>query len=400
VGARVASAAVKSPILAWSLPLTDLWWGQALLKRGQPAAAIEKFMLASKKGPKFADPLEGWGAALMAKNQSHLALVKFAEAEKYAPNWGRLHLKWGEALLFAGRREEAAKIEAARAAGTRITANMYVYPASATGLDAAMPPWVQDGGLEKWIERLKDPAIRKRVIAEMRNPHPKDWDSAYGAAGASGVLFLNFKNSKLKPLIGKTLSEVAQMRGKSPEETAMDLVAEDSSRVDVAYFLMSEDNIRREVALPWMSFDSDESAPSNEGLFLKSSYHPRAFGNFARVLAKYVRDERAVSLPEAIRRLTSFPAETLSLKDRGRIKAGFAADIVVFDPTTIQDHATFEKPMQYATGIIDVVVNGKLSLENGKLTSARPGRFVHGRAWIGQPGGGCRASSRAWTWMK
>jgi N-acyl-D-amino-acid deacylase len=293
-----------------------------------------------------------------------------------------------------------AKVEAARAHGTRITADMYVYPAAATGLDAAMPPWVQDGGLEQWAERLKDPSIRKRVIAEMRNPHPKDWDSAYGAAGAGGVLFLNFKNPKLKPLIGKTLAEVAKIRGKSPEETAMDLVVEDGSRVEVAYFVMSEDNIRREVALPWMSFDSDESAPSIEGVFLKSSYHPRAFGNFDRVLAKYVRDEKAVSLPEAIRRLTSFPAETLSLKDRGRLKAGYAADVVVFDPATIQDHATFAKPMQYATGVIDVVVNGKLSLENGEPTAARPGRFVHGRAWTGQPGGGCRASSKDWTWVK
>jgi N-acyl-D-amino-acid deacylase len=293
-----------------------------------------------------------------------------------------------------------AKIEAARAAGTRITADMYVYPASATGLDAAMPPWVQDGGLEKWIERLKDPTIRKRVAAEMRNPHPKDWDSAYGAAGAGGVLFLNFKNPKLKTLIGKTLAEVAKQRGTSPEETAMDLVAEDGSRVEVAYFEMSENNIRREVALPWMSFDSDESAPSTEGVFLKSSYHPRAFGNFDRLLAKYVRDEKVLSLQEAIRRLTSFPAETLSLKDRGRLRAGYAADIVVFGPATIQDHATFEKPMQYATGVIDVVVNGKLSLENGEPTSARPGRFVHGRAWTGQPGGGCRASSRNWAWLK
>ena len=292
------------------------------------------------------------------------------------------------------------RIEAARARGVRITADMYAYVASATGLDASMPPWVQDGGLEKWIERLKDPAIRAKVAAEMRNPHPTDWDSGYGSAGPEGILLLGFKTEALKPLAGKTLAEVARMRGKSPEETAMDLVVEDGSRIEVAYFEMSEDNVRREVALPWMSFDSDAAAPSAEGVFLRSHDHPRAYGNFARVLAKYVRDDHALSLAEAVRKLSAFPAETLSLADRGRLKVGDVADVVVFDPARIQDHATFEQPAQYATGVKDVIVNGVLALEDGEPTAARPGRVVRGRAFRTEIGGGCRTASSDWTWSR
>jgi N-acyl-D-amino-acid deacylase len=310
-------------------------------------------------------------------------IYHFKQAGK--DNWGKL-----DAAI--------ARIEDARAHGTRITADMYAYVASATGLDASMPPWVQDGGLEKWIERLKDPAIRARVAAEMRNPHPADWDSGFGSAGPDGILLLGFKTERLKPLAGKTLAQVAKMRGKSPEETAMDLVVEDGSRIEVAYFEMSEDNLRREVALPWMSFDSDAGAPSAEGVFLRSQDHPRAYGNFARVLAKYVRDNRALSLAAAIRKLSALPAETLSLSDRGRLREGYVADLVVFDPGKIQDHATFEKPAQYATGIVDVVVGGRLALADGEPTSERPGRVVRGRAWKGAPGGGCRAASADWTW--
>ncbi len=293
-----------------------------------------------------------------------------------------------------------AKIEDARAHGIRITADMYAYVASATGLDASMPPWVQDGGLEKWIERLKDSAIRARVAAEMRNAHPADWDNGYGSAGPEGILLLGFKTAALKPLAGKTLAEVARMRGKTPEETAMDLVVEDGSRIEVAYFEMSEANVRREMALPWMSFDSDAGAPSNEGVFLLSHDHPRAYGNFARVLAKYVRDDKALTLPAAIRKLSALPAETLSLNDRGYLKAGYAADVVLFDPAKIQDHATFEVPNQYATGVVDVVVNGRLALADGEPTAERPGRVVRGRAWKAAPGGGCRASSADWTWSQ
>jgi len=274
---------------------------------------------------------------------------------------------------------------------------MYVYTAGATGLDAAMPPWVQDGGLEAWIEQLQDPAIRARVIAEMRDPSPA-WENLYGAAGATGTLLLAFKNPTLKPLTGKTLAEVAQMRGVSPEDAAIDLVIEDGSRVGVAYFLMSEENVRREVALPWVSFDSDEQSPAPEGVFLKSNPHPRAYGNFARLLAKYVREEHVLTLAQAIHKLTAFPAATLSLVDRGSLRAGDFADVVVFDPETIQDHATYQQPHQLATGVEEVWVNGVRALRHGEATGAASGRAVRGRAWTGARGGGCRASASEWSW--
>jgi N-acyl-D-amino-acid deacylase len=301
-------------------------------------------------------------------------------------NWNKL-----DALIH--------EVETARAAGIRITADMYVYTAGATGLDAAMPPWVQDGGLEAWIARLKDPVVRTRVLAEMRDPAPA-WENLYGAAGAAGTLLLGFKNPALKPLMGKTLAEVARQRGVSPEDAAIDLVAEDGSRVAVAYFLMSEENVRREVALPWVSFDSDADAPAPEGVFLKSSRHPRTYGNFARVLAKYVREERVLTLQEAIRKLAALPAATLSLTDRGMLKAGDFADLVVFDPQTVQDHSTYERPQQLATGVDDVWVNGVRALRNGEATGAASGRAVRGRAWTGAAGGGCRASARDWTWSR
>jgi len=306
-------------------------------------------------------------------------------------------------LKVAGRRNWEkldaliAAVEKARAGGTRITADMYVYTAGATGLDAAMPPWVQDGGLEAWIGRLRDPKVRTRVIADMRDPTPA-WENLYGAAGADGTLLLAFKNPQLKPLTGKTLAEVARQRGVSPEDAAIDLVIEDGSRVGVAYFLMSEDNIRREAALPWVSFDSDEQAPAPEGVFLKSNPHPRAYGNFARVLAKYVREEKALSLPQAIHKLATLPAATLSLPDRGQLKSGYFADVVVFDPATIQDHATYERPHQLATGVDEVWVNGVRALRQGVATGAASGRAVRGRAWTGAGGGGCRASAQEWTW--
>ena len=306
-------------------------------------------------------------------------------------------------LKVAGRRNWdkldalIAAVEQARASGTRITADMYVYTAGATGLDAAMPPWVQDGGLEAWIERLRDPKLRARVMADMRDPAPT-WENLYGLAGAGGTLLLAFKNPQLKPLTGKTLAEVAQARGVSPEDAAVDLVIEDGSRVGVGYFLMSEDNIRREVALPWVSFDSDEAAPAPAGVFLKSNPHPRAYGNFARLLARYVREEKALSLPQAIHKLATLPAATLSLADRGELKRGYFADVVVFDPATIQDHATYEHPHQLATGVDEVWVNGVRALRHGEATGAASGRAVRGRAWTGGGGGGCRASPHEWTW--
>ncbi len=289
------------------------------------------------------------------------------------------------------------KVEAARKSGVRISANMYTYTAGATGLDAAMPPWVQNGGLEAWIEHLKDPATRAKVIAEMRNEHP-GWENLYGHAGAEGTLLLGFKNEKLKPLTGKTLAEVARMRGQSPEDTAIDLVIEDGSRVGVAYFLMSEDNVKRQLTLPWVSFGSDEQAEEPTGVFLKSQPHPRAYGNFDRVIGHYVRDEHVLSLPEAIRRLSNLPARDLSLKDRGMLKKGYFADVVVFDPATVADHATFPRPQQFSTGVIDVLVNGKIALKDGEPTGAASGRVVRGRAWKGYKGGGCKASAKAWTW--
>ncbi|MEJ1963665.1 MAG: amidohydrolase family protein [Gammaproteobacteria bacterium] len=292
-----------------------------------------------------------------------------------------------------------AKIEAARAAGTRITADMYTYTAGATGLDAAMPPWVQDGGLEAWIARLKDPAQRARVVADMRDPRPA-WENLYLFAGAKGVLLLGFKNPSLRPLIGRTLAEVAAERHVSPEDAAIDLVIENGARVEVAYFHISEANVRRQITLPWISFGSDSAAPAPEGVFLTENPHPRAYGNIARLLARYVRDEHVISLPEAVRRLTSFPAATLSLKERGRLKKGYYADVVMFDPATVQDHATFEKPHQLATGIDNVWVNGVRALADGVATGAASGRVVRGRAWTGAPGGGCRASSQDWKWSR
>ncbi|MGB6353793.1 MAG: D-aminoacylase [Steroidobacteraceae bacterium] len=300
-------------------------------------------------------------------------------------NWGKLD-------------HVVAMIDAARASGVRITANMYTYTAGATGLDAAMPTSIQSGGLEAWIARLKDPAIRAQVIKEMRNPHPATWENIYGAAGPEGTLLLAFKNPKLKPLTGKTLAEVAKMRGVSPEDAAIDLVIEDGSRVGVAYFLMSEDNVRRQVALPWVSFGSDEQGDAPEGVFLLSAAHPRAYGNFARVFAEYVRKDHVITVEEAVRKLTSLPADNLSLKDRGRLKAGAFADVVVFDPNTIQDHATFEKPHQLSTGVSYVIVNGKMAIKDGVPTGTATGRVVRGRAWTGNPGGGCRNSAKDWSW--
>lgn len=307
------------------------------------------------------------------------------------------HLKIAGKTNWSKLDSVVAAIEAARAAGTRITADMYTYTAGATGLDAAMPPWVQNGGLEAWIARLRDPAVRARVITEMRDPNSK-WENLYARAGAGGILLLAFKNPSLRPLVGQTLADVAKARGVSPEDAAIDLVIENGARVEVAYFLMSEDNIKRQIALPWVSFGSDAPAPAPEGVFLYSNQHPRAYGNFARLLGKYVRDEKVVSLQEAIRKLTSLPAATLALQRRGRLSAGYFADIVVFDPARIIDRATYEKPHQLAAGVEEVWVNGVRALRQGIASAVASGRFVRGRAWTGAPGGGCRRSSRDWSW--
>ncbi|UCE50281.1 MAG: amidohydrolase family protein, partial [Phycisphaerales bacterium] len=274
-----------------------------------------------------------------------------------------------------------AKVEKARAEGLRITADMYNYTAGATGLDAAMPPWVQAGGHRAWVARLKEPQVRRRLIKEMATP-TDEWENLYLLAGSpENVLLVEFKNPRLRHLIGKTLGEVARMRGKSPEETAMDLVIEDDSRVGTVYFLMSEENVKKQIKLPWVSFCSDAGSLAPEGVFLKANPHPRAYGSFARLLGKYVRQEKVITLAEAVRRLTSLPAENLKLDKRGRLAKGYYADVVVFDPKTIIDHATFEKPHQYATGVKHVFVNGTQVLKDGEHTGAKPGRVVRGPGW-------------------
>jgi N-acyl-D-amino-acid deacylase len=300
-------------------------------------------------------------------------IYHFKQAGK--PNWGKL-----DAAI--------ARVEAARASGQRITADMYTYTAGATGLDAAMPTWVQSGGLEAWIKRMKDPKVRARVIEEMRTPTDKWENLLVLSGGAENVLLASFKNPKLKPLTGKTLAEVAKMRGKSPEETAIELVSEDNSRVGTIYFLMSEENVKREVGLPWMSFGSDAEAPAPEGVFMKSSTHPRAYGNVAHLLGHYVRDEKAATLQDAIHRLSWLPATNLGIRGRGALRPGYYADVVVFDPATINEHATYAKPHQLATGVSDVFVNGVQVLKDGAHTGAKPGRVVHGPGWTGWPDGG------------
>ncbi len=293
------------------------------------------------------------------------------------------HLKAGGRSNWQKMDQVIAMVEAARDEGLSITADMYTYPAGATGLDAAMPPYVQEGGHDAWVERLRDPAIRTQVAREMQSD-PDDWENLYSAAGgAENLLLVGFRQDSLKYLTGKTLAQVAEMRGTSPEETAMDLVIADDSRVGTVYFLMSEENIEKQIALPWVSFDSDAGSMAPEGVFLESNPHPRAYGNFARLLGRYVRDRRVISLAEAVRRLTSLPATNLKLRRRGSLTPGYFADVVVFDPATIQDHATFEEPHQLSEGVHHVFVNGKQVLRDGGHTGATPGRVVRGPGWTG-----------------
>jgi N-acyl-D-amino-acid deacylase len=275
-----------------------------------------------------------------------------------------------------------AAIEAARADGVRVTADVYPYTAGWTGLDASMPGWVQEGGLQEWIRRLRDPAVRERLKREMSTPG--DWDNWLLAAGSPDrVLLVGFRTDSLQPLTGKTLADVAARWRTSPEEAAMDLVVRDGSRVMAVYFVMSEENVRRAMELPWVSFGSDEGAIAPERPFLGRNPHPRAYGTFARVLGRYVRDEKVLPLEEAVRRLTSFPAENLRLRDRGRLAPGTFADVVVFDPATVADHATYEDPHRYATGVLHVFVNGVQVLKDGGHTGAKPGRVVRGPGWTG-----------------
>jgi N-acyl-D-amino-acid deacylase len=334
---------------------------------------IELSKVAAKYDGLYASHLRSEGTALVEAVDELIRIAREAgiRGEIYhlktagKPNWPKLD-------------QVIANVEKARAEGLQITADIYTYPAGSTGLNSSMPPWVQDGGFEASIERMKDPQIRKRIAREM-NQWSGEWENMYmQAGGAEGILLVSFKNDALKPLTGKRLSEVAKMRGKSPEETAMDLIIEDDSRVGTIYFTQSEENLRRKIQLPWVSFCSDSASVAPEGVFLKSNVHPRAYGSFARVLGKFTREEKLLTIEEAVRKLAALPAQTLKLDRRGLLKEGYFADVVVFDAAKIQDHATFEKPHQYATGVVHVFVNGGQVLKDGEHTGAKPGRFLRG----------------------
>jgi N-acyl-D-amino-acid deacylase len=334
---------------------------------------IELCKVAAKYQGKYISHMRSEGNQLLEAIDELLRISKEANipAEIYhikaagQPNWGK-----ADAML--------AKIEDARKAGLKITADMYTYTAAGTGLDACLPPWTEDGGYPALFKRLRDPAMREKIAAEVRTPSDK-WENLYLAAGSpEKILLSGFKSEKLKPLTGKSLAEVAKMRGKEPIETAMDLISEDESRIDSIYFLMSEENVKKEIAKPWISFGSDEASQAPEGNFLKSNCHPRAYGNFARVLGKYVRDDKVLTLADAIRKLSGLPASNVGLDHRGFVQEGMFADVVVFDPATIGDRATFEKPHQYAVGVKHVFVNGVQVLKDGEHTGAKPGRALWG----------------------
>jgi N-acyl-D-amino-acid deacylase len=340
---------------------------------GAYAKTEELVALASAAGPDgmYVSHMRSEGNRLLEAVDELVTIAREAHvpAEIY-------HLKAAGRQNWAKMDEVIRRVNAARASGLRITADMYTYTAGATGLDASMPTWVQAGGYEDWRKRLKDPATRKRVLAEMRAPSDEWENFLMLAGGAEHVLLVGFKSEKLKPLTGKTLADVAKMRGVSPEDAAIDLVIEDGSRVSTIYFLMSDDNLRKQIAEPWVTFGSDAESSAPEGVFLKSSTHPRAYGNFANLLGRFVRDERILPLAEGVRRLTSLPAENLGLAERGLLRPGYFADVVVFDPATMAARATYEKPMQYSTGVVHVFVNGSQVLKDGEHTGAKPGRVV------------------------
>jgi N-acyl-D-amino-acid deacylase len=293
------------------------------------------------------------------------------------------HLKAAGQENWSKMDEVIRRVEEARAEGLRITADMYTYTAGATGLDAAMPPWVQEGGYDAWAERLEDPSIRARVAVEMRTP-TDEWENLALAAGSPDrVLLVGFRADSLKHLTGMSLAEAADLYGTTSEEVAMDLVVKDGSRVGTVYFMMDEQNVMRQIALPWVSFGSDAGALATREPFTLSSPHPRAYGNFARLLGRYVREEGVISVAEAVRKLTSLPADNLGLRRRGRLQVGYFADVVVFDPATVTDHATFQEPHQYASGMVHVFVNGEPVLRDGEPTGAKPGRVVRGPGWEG-----------------
>jgi N-acyl-D-amino-acid deacylase len=288
------------------------------------------------------------------------------------------HIKAAGQKNWSKEDELLARIERAQKEGLNVRADMYTYIAAGTGLDACLPPWTEDGGYPALFKRLRDPATREKIKAEVKIDSDK-WENLYLAAGSPDkILLVGFKSDKLKPLTGKTLADVAKMRGKDPIDTMMDLIAEDESRIGTIYFVMSEDNVKKQLAKPWISFGSDEASQATEPPFTKSNPHPRAYGNFARVLGKYVRDEKVLSMTEAIRRLSGLPATNLGLDHRGFLKEGMFADVVVFDPATIVDRATFDKPHQYAIGMKHVFVNGVQVIKDGEHTGAKPGRALWG----------------------
>jgi len=338
---------------------------------------VELAKVASQSGGMYVSHMRSEGNRLLEAIDETLTIAREANirAEIY-------HLKASGESNWPKLAAAIEKIEAARKQGLDVTADMYTYTAGSTGLDAAMPPWVQEGGYKAWAQRLRDPKVRARVRKDMTTPQDV-WENLMLAAGGDGTLLVGFKSEALRQYAGKTLGEVARLRGTSLQDTAMDLVVEDGSRVQVVYFLMSEENVRRQIALPWVSFGSDAASMASEGVFIKTSTHPRAYGNFARLLGKYVRDEHVVTLQEAIRKLTSLPAATLRVKERGRLAPGYFADVVAFDPRTIADRATYEKPHQHATGVRHVWVNGVQVLKDGEHTGQKPGRVVRGPGWKG-----------------
>jgi N-acyl-D-amino-acid deacylase len=334
---------------------------------------IELCKVAAKYHGKYVSHVRSEGNQLFEALDELLRIAREANipAEVY-------HIKAAGQKNWSKEDELLSRIERAQKEGLNVRANMYTYTAAGTGLDACLPPWTEDGGYDALFKRLHDPATREKIKAEVKIDSDK-WENLYLAAGSPDkILLVGFKSDKLKPLTGKTLAEVATMRGKDPIDTMMDLIAEDESRISTIYFVMSEANVKKEVAKPWISFGSDEASQAPEGVFLKSDPHPRAYGNFARMLGKYVRDEKVIPMKEAIRRLSGFPATNLGLDHRGFVKEGMFADVVVFDPATIADHATFEKPHQYAVGVKHVFVNGVQVIKDGEHTGAKPGRALWG----------------------
>jgi N-acyl-D-amino-acid deacylase len=334
---------------------------------------IELCKVAAKYQGKYISHMRSEGNQLFAALDELLRIAREANipAELY-------HIKAAGKKNWPKVDELLARIEHAQKEGLNVRANMYTYTAAGTGLDACLPPWTEDGGYPALFKRLRDPAMREKIKAEVQVDSDK-WENLYLAAGSpEKILLVGFKSEKLKPLTGKTLAEVAKMRGKDPIDTAMDLIAEDESRISTVYYLMSEENVKKELRKPWISFGSDEASQTPESPFTKSNPHPRAYGNFARVLGKYARDEKVLSMSDAIHRLSGLPATNLGLDHRGFLKEGMFADVVVFDPATITDHATFEKPHQYATGVKHVFVNGVQVIKNGEHTGAKPGRALWG----------------------